>query len=517
MIKSIGIKNLRSFQKETKIELKPLTVFVGKNSSGKSSFLRVFPLLRQSVEANTTGPILWFGRYVDFGDFNEAVSNLSPSQPIGFHFELDMDIMSTKKIRPRRPQTSIVSIDLDVVLNKFKTDFKRASITIDGLEMEIQEKNPGESIIELSYKDQKITKENIQLFKENQFIPSPSLPSNKKEELNKIKDYIFDSFYMYEADPLSRNFLDSAVTIARKFFHANTETQTIRNLLKKVPFSNKEIFLNLLRFIFREQKTFIKHLKENSDEVVDALYPYCLGWNLTDTINLINRELNSTFLSVRYIAPLRATTERYYRFQDLQVEEIDHTGSNLAMLLNSLKPTEQRDFASWTKENFGFSVVVKEVGAHYAVKIISPEDNKEYNISDMGFGYSQVLPIIISIWLETERKKNTIKTSKIFVIEQPELHLHPSYQAKLGELFSKVIDSAKNKKLNIKIIFETHSQSIIDALGEMIETEECNLTNDDVSVILFEKSESGCTDVFKSEFDSSGYLMNWPIGFFSGK
>lgn len=103
---------------------------------------------------------------------------------------------------------------------------------------------------------------------------------------------------------------------------------------------------------------------------------------------------------------MRSTTERYYRFQDLQVDEIDHTGSNLAMLLNSLRPSEQKEFSLWTKDNFGFSVFVKEVGAHYAVKIISPDDQKEYNISDMGFGYSQVLPIIVSIWMETERRKS---------------------------------------------------------------------------------------------------------------
>lgn len=56
MIRGIGIQNFRSFVDRTFIDIKPITVFVGKNSSGKSSLLRTFPLLRQSVEENTTGP-----------------------------------------------------------------------------------------------------------------------------------------------------------------------------------------------------------------------------------------------------------------------------------------------------------------------------------------------------------------------------------------------------------------------------------------------------------------------------
>ena len=68
MIK-LRIRNLRSLEDTGPIELRPLTLLVGKNSSGKSTLLRVLPLLRQSIEVDTAGPLLWFGRYVDFGSF----------------------------------------------------------------------------------------------------------------------------------------------------------------------------------------------------------------------------------------------------------------------------------------------------------------------------------------------------------------------------------------------------------------------------------------------------------------
>src|SRR5437899_3142974 len=73
-LNDIRIQNLRSLVDTGSISLKPLTLLVGANSSGKSTFLRFFPLLRQSVETPTDAPLLWFGRYVDFGSLEEATN-----------------------------------------------------------------------------------------------------------------------------------------------------------------------------------------------------------------------------------------------------------------------------------------------------------------------------------------------------------------------------------------------------------------------------------------------------------
>lgn len=56
---SLKASNLRSLNTDY-IPLKGINLLVGKNSSGKSTFLRTFPLLRQSITRNTRGPILWF-------------------------------------------------------------------------------------------------------------------------------------------------------------------------------------------------------------------------------------------------------------------------------------------------------------------------------------------------------------------------------------------------------------------------------------------------------------------------
>lgn len=66
-ISGVRIKNLRCFGDTGFIDLRPITILVGKNSAGKSTFARLFPLLRQSAEEDKRSPILWYGRLVDFG------------------------------------------------------------------------------------------------------------------------------------------------------------------------------------------------------------------------------------------------------------------------------------------------------------------------------------------------------------------------------------------------------------------------------------------------------------------
>lgn len=71
-----------------RIELKPITILVGRNSSGKSSFLRAFPLLKQSLIARSSAPILWFGELVDFANYRTTVFENHEDSSIKFHFTI---------------------------------------------------------------------------------------------------------------------------------------------------------------------------------------------------------------------------------------------------------------------------------------------------------------------------------------------------------------------------------------------------------------------------------------------
>ena len=91
MITSIKIKNLRSLKDTNFVEIKPITILVGANSSGKSTFLRSFLLLTQSVVKSLRGSISWFDdSYVDFGDYSTAKCQFaSDEECIEFHYKID--------------------------------------------------------------------------------------------------------------------------------------------------------------------------------------------------------------------------------------------------------------------------------------------------------------------------------------------------------------------------------------------------------------------------------------------
>ena len=72
---TLRLKNYRCFEDTGDISLKPLTLLVGANSSGKSSFLKFFPLLKQSIGIRKNGVFLWYSDDVDFKDFKNSVRN----------------------------------------------------------------------------------------------------------------------------------------------------------------------------------------------------------------------------------------------------------------------------------------------------------------------------------------------------------------------------------------------------------------------------------------------------------
>lgn len=516
MLKSIRLRNLRSFADNDNspyVDLKPITVLIGKNSSGKSTFLRSLPLLRQSVEANTTGPILWYSSYVDFGAFSEARKydiedniiyfdfkiQLKPNTPnyiSSYYNNLRRKILSSKDINiivevgvtEINNKTILKKLTLQLYDHKYKFIFsneKKCDLYIDGVLSKISD--------DLGY---------LNL---NQFLPLIGFWT---------KDYL-----RFDDEGLSEYFYNTLHSKIKKYF-GNTSNSTIREGLIRIGLNERSEIKDVLIKIFKNNKTFIKNLERKENEICDIAYQLSLSASLCSILITINNEIENTFKNIKYIAPLRSTAERYYRHQDLQVKEIDHTGSNLAMLLRSFSKKENDLFTQWTSKNFGFQVKVEEQGLHYALKIKAESDPREYNINDMGFGFSQILPIVASIWMETSKnKKLTLRHKRsdiIFAIEQPELHLHPEYQARLTKMFVSVINAAKEKELSLKIIFETHSQTMVDTLGDCIE--DGFLEPQDVNIVLFEKEINSSTTKIKfSHFNKEGFLEEWPVGFFSGR
>lgn len=520
MLKSIRLRNLRSFANDDNspyVELKPITVLIGKNSSGKSSFLRSLPLLRQSVEANTTGPILWYSSYVDFGAFSEAKKFDSKEGTIYFDFKFDLEISDNigfssqfefPRIKKIHSDFTEMTVKIGVTEANKKTVAKELMIDIYDSKYKFIFKENKKCDLFIDNELQDISEE-LNYISTNQFLPLIFTVSNRNES----------QFFSNNVNGVRRHFSEKLFLKLKKYFQGNTSKATIKNGLARIGLNERSEIKSVLEKVFKSNKTFMNNLEKKEDVICNIVYEFSLSANLASLLSIINYEIERTFTSVKYIAPLRATAERYYRHQDLQVKEIDHTGSNLAMLLRSFSYKENERFTKWTNESFGFQVRVEELGLHYALKIKTDNDPKEYNINDMGFGFSQILPIVASIWMETSENKRGLRgssSSVIFAIEQPELHLHPEYQSKLIKMFVAVISAAKKRGISIVIIFETHSNTMIDTLGDCIE--DGNLSANDVNIVLFEKElNSSTTNVKFSHFNNEGFLEEWPIGFFSGR
>nr|WP_258025583.1 DUF3696 domain-containing protein [Burkholderia sp. COPS] len=182
------------------------------------------------------------------------------------------------------------------------------------------------------------------------------------------------------------------------------------------------------------------------------------------------------------------------------------------MFLANLTDEEANEFAHWTAKHMGFEVRAMARQGHISVVISDPGSNKITNLADTGFGFSQVLPILAQLW-QASRTKTSANAPHYFAIEQPELHLHPRMQAKLADLLISVTKDEEDLPSNLRIVLETHSETLINRFGRAIDKGDYN--QEDVKIYLFDKvGVSGKTLVRESRYDSEGYLENWPYGFF---
>ena len=130
------------------------------------------------------------------------------------------------------------------------------------------------------------------------------------------------------------------------------------------------------------------------------------------------------------------------------------------------------------------------------------------NIVDVGYGVSQALPIIVDLFRED--------MPPISLLQQPEVHLHPSAQAALGSLFSsiageRIAPNARGLGRHSKrqLIVETHSDYIIDRVRMDVRDKKTSLKPEDVSILYFERVGSDVT-IHSLRIDEQGNVLGAP-------
>jgi predicted ATPase len=134
----------------------------------------------------------------------------------------------------------------------------------------------------------------------------------------------------------------------------------------------------------------------------------------------------------------------------------------------------------------------------YEIRVKTSEKSSEVLITDVGFGVSQILPVLVLCYYVPE--------NSIIVLEQPEIHLHPSVQAGLADV---LIDVVKNR--NVQIILESHSEHLLRRLQRRIAEKEIS---SDMMALYFCRMEDGESKIEELEVDEFGNIRNWPQNFF---
>jgi predicted ATPase len=127
-----------------------------------------------------------------------------------------------------------------------------------------------------------------------------------------------------------------------------------------------------------------------------------------------------------------------------------------------------------------------------AVKILGPA----FNLADVGYGVSQILPILVDT--------TQAIPGSIFLLQQPEVHLHPRAQAELGTFLA--ILAKNNQK---QFLIETHSDYLLDRIRMDIR-EKVHLRPEDVSLLYFERTDAAVT-IHPLEIDSQGNIVDAPL------
>jgi len=212
------------------------------------------------------------------------------------------------------------------------------------------------------------------------------------------------------------------------------------------------------------------------------------------------RHLQRPFAS----APVRSQPRRTY---DPAHAISDPEGEHVPMFLANVARKDSKAWHSLKRsiERFGQSaglfdeIAIKvlggKTGGPFQVqvrKLGTRSKGPSRNIIDVGYGVSQVLPVVTELLRP--------KASPMFLLQQPEVHLHPSAQAALASLFC---DVAVNQR---QVIVETHSDHLIDRVRMDVRDRKTRLKPEDVSILYFERDNLSVT-IHSLGWDADGNLI----------
>ncbi len=506
-LEAFGVKNLRCLWDTPLVPIRPITVLVGQNSSGKSTFLRAFPLLRQSVEKARNSPILWDDeRYVDFGSLRDAATATRGSEAPEMTFQFRMRLPEEAEIAIKDPVFDIamtltggevpyvstyeIRVEGHVIYWSLDASGRLCNLTANGYAIRLD--GP------LSLGGKAYLLPTLQ--------PGDGPGPIFRETPGTIELGTIN--YQTKSDSV---LIKPLVALLSPFFHGLASSDAVVAAAYRMKLGTRSVMHQQLATL-SDQKQYRRKVDalgvedDDFEEIVSNAVAY-LSPYIIEAADLV---LAQAVSNVAYLKPLRLNPQRAYRIKNFSVNEVDPDGENLAIFLRSLSAAETESFAQFTQVSLGFQTIVQTSGIHAEIHVREGDSPFFFNLVDVGFGYSEVLPLAAVLWATCIRPVGQGKRPvPLVVIEQPELHLHPAAQSRLAAMLREAVAGT-----GARIIVETHSETLINGLGNLIY--DGALKTDDVQIVLFDKdAKTGEGRVRLAGYRDNGALHHWPYGFLS--
>lgn len=521
MINKIGIENFRVFKEYTEFELAPITLLTGPNNSGKSSFIKLLSLLQHSFDSPTGLNILNFdGGNHNLGTFKKVLHWDNKSNHFKITFDLPLDYFDEKF----KLELTYAAFEENGKLFSFKI-YNQKRVLIDVFQPNTIYENEFEMNSSKAFKD---------YYKLDLYYIKDTLLKNKK--INETQGLLFNYFLKSDKNKneqtLNKRFFEIFKQFEKEygsnFFYYDYENIGDWKLLTRT--------LNVLPFFDTNFSNYFKKIIQNHDFPSYTKEEMLFFFKITENIEIkLNVELKDIF--EKY---LQENIHQGFEKIIYSISNINHLsvtrGSKNRILTNKSnneideivkKFYHKKEGEDFIKKCFkllgidGELIIERNQGVSSTVYI---EQGKNKTIlSDLGFGYSQIIPILLKIsllskvdmfsdednpylnkLLKSDNKKSLLegqdkiksleelilkihalhyKTScKILIIEEPEANLHPNLQSKLADILVLAYQT-----FDILFILETHSEYLIRKLQYLTGKGEIHV--DDTRIYYFNSDE----------------------------
>ncbi len=223
-------------------------------------------------------------------------------------------------------------------------------------------------------------------------------------------------------------------------------------------------------------------------------------------INIIGRFVYQQLSNCEYMGALRTPPDRTYLITGERRGRVGAAGEYASNILaldamrGKGRKRQIKQISEWfIKAGMATDIAIVALSdRHYEIRFQHPITREYQNFADVGYGHSQVLPVLVGGY--------NVRPGSTYFIEQPEIHLHPRAQAELGDF---LVDL---KERRVQTIVETHSEHLVLRLQQHVAS---GLISPQDIRFFYVHAKNKRKSTQEMSIDERGVFENdWPEGFF---